>query len=322
MITCKANVICILEILKEHSDEEHILSMGEITKKMKSIYDLSVERRTVYAAVDTLKLLGYDISAHEENKKGYYLRERDFELSEIKLLMDRVYSTSFISAKQTTELIEKLQLMISVHQRKKYKHLRAARQSKKTQNPQIFLNVELLDEAIDKKVKIKFNYCKHNLDKKLILSRDIEYIINPYQMVCANEKYYLVCNHDNYEKISHYRIDFIRDIKLLDEKVKPLPKEFDLTGYSNNLTYMFGGENENIEIICDKSMINEVIDRFGKDVKTIKIDEDHFKLLLTAPPQGIKYWALQYLAYCEVIKPVSLRDGIIEIVKGNRYLAD
>jgi len=286
---------------------------------MTNIYEMSVDRRTVYGAVEALNLFGYDISTFEENGKGYFLRTREFEQSEIRLLMDRVYSLNYIPEKQTADLLSKLQNGLSIHQRKQYRNLTIARSNKKTGNKEVFYNIELLDEAISKGVKVEFEYLEYNLDKKLVPKRDMKYIINPYRMVCANERYYLVCNYDKYDNISHYRIDFITNIKLLDEKVKPLPKDFDIVGFSNRLIYMFGGERETVEIICENFMITEIIDRFGSDARICKFDDKHLKLTLNVPPRGIKFWALQYLQYCEVIKPLWLREEIVQSVKNNRY---
>ena len=147
MLTEKANAICLLEVLKEYSDAEHILPMREIIAKMQSLYGIKIDRRTIYGAVALLIELGYDVSLYEDNGVGYYLRERELEQSEVLLLTDAVYSFPFIPARQTEQLVQKLQKQLSVHQRKKYRHLTVARQGHKTGNRQIFWNIEQLDEA-------------------------------------------------------------------------------------------------------------------------------------------------------------------------------
>ena len=139
MLTNKSNIICILQILKEYSDAEHILQMKDIISKMNNIYGMSVDRRTVYGAVEALNLFGYDISTFEENGKGYFLRTREFEQSEIRLLMDRVYSLHYIPEKQTADLLSKLQNGLSIHQRKQYRNLTIARSNKKTGKKRFFI---------------------------------------------------------------------------------------------------------------------------------------------------------------------------------------
>ncbi len=134
MLTEKANAICLLEVLKEYSDAEHILPMREIIGKMQSLYGIKIDRRTVYGAVALLIEIGYDISIYEDNGVGYYLRSRELEQSEVLLLTDAVYSFPFIPAKQTEQLVQKLQKQLSVHQRKRYRYLTISRQDRKTDN--------------------------------------------------------------------------------------------------------------------------------------------------------------------------------------------
>lgn len=154
-MTTRANTICLLEILKEYSDADHIMQMQEIIAKMKAVYSLEVDRRTVYSSVDLLKELGYDISDYKDNGVGYYLRERDFETSEIRLLMDAVYSYQAIPTSQTEKLIAKLQKLLNSHERKQYRSLKLVKTDKKTRNAEVFLNIEILDEAIQRKNKVK-----------------------------------------------------------------------------------------------------------------------------------------------------------------------
>lgn len=318
MPTNKSHIICILHILQKYSDENHILPMREIISKMKVIYGITIDRRTVYGLIDELNLLDYDISTYQENNVGYYLRSRTFEPSEVRLLTDRVYSMGFIPQKQADSLIDKLQSTLSTYNRRRYRHIRAAR-IQKQENAELFWTIEQLDEAIEKDYMVIFDYYDYQVDKTLAPRRDKKYLVNPYQMVCANEKYYLVCNYDKYENISHYRIDLMKNLEIVPRKRKPLPKDFNLNEYSDSLVYMFDGKREDVEIICDNLMAGEVIERFGMDVRMVRIDENQFRLCLNAPPLGLKFWALQYLPYCEVVRPLWLRDEIKKSIKMNRY---
>ena len=176
-MTNRANTICLLEILKEYSDADHIMQMQEIIAKMKAVYSLEVDRRTVYSSVDLLKELGYDISDYNDNGVGYYLRERDFETSEIRLLMDAVYSYQAIPSSQTEKLIAKLQKLLNSHERKQYRSLKIVKTDKKTRNAEVFLNIEILDEAIQRKNKVKFTYLEYGLDKNLKPRREKKYTV-------------------------------------------------------------------------------------------------------------------------------------------------
>ena len=204
MLTEKANAICLLEVLKEYSDAEHILPMREIIAKMQSLYGIKIDRRTVYGAVALLIELGYDVSIYEDNGVGYYLRSRELEQSEVLLLTDAVYSFPFIPAKQTEQLVQKLQKQLSVHQRKKYRHLTIARQGRKTDNRQVFWNIEQLDEAITHKKKVVLNYLHYGYDKRQHITAT--YTLSPYEMVYTNEHYYLICIPDPDPHKRLYRI--------------------------------------------------------------------------------------------------------------------
>ena len=315
MYTDKANSICILQILKEYSDEDHILQMKDIIERMNKDYQLSPDRRTVYSAIALLIDLKYDISLYEENGKGYYLRSRNLELSEILLIADAIYSCPFITSKQSDDLVRKVQSELSMYKRKQYKNITVSREERKGNNKEVFLNIEVLDEAISEKRKVSFTYLEYNTDKKLVPRRKEAYVTSPYGMVYLNEHYYLICLKDNKEETSLYRIDRMRDIQILDEK--SVAKKVDKAQIQNTI-YAYLGEPESIKLRVDRSVLSDVIDKFGTDI--IILDEgDDVIISFTAPPRGIKFWALQYITNVEVLEPKWLRREVIEAVKANRY---
>ena len=214
MAASKANILYILEILKEYSDAEHVLQMHDLISKMKSLYSVEVDRRTVYSSIETLKNTGFDISTYNDNGVGYYLVERPLEVAEVRLLMDSVYSNQYIPIRQTEQLIGKLQLLLNNNFRKKYKNLSVVKTDRKTVNQSIFLNIEVLDEAISQKKKVSFTYMEYGMDKKLHARRSEKYTVNPYQMISTNEHYYLVCKMHEDSNISLYRIDLMKDVSI------------------------------------------------------------------------------------------------------------
>ncbi|MGL4484262.1 MAG: helix-turn-helix transcriptional regulator [Anaerovoracaceae bacterium] len=326
MLTNKSNILYVLSVLKEYSDEKHILSMGEIRRKIKILYDKDMDRRTVGDMIRSLIDFGYDIETYEENKKGYYLRERAFEASEIRFLIDRVYSSNFISKKQTENIIHQLEKQLSVHQRKTFKHLHIIKDNNKKNEQQIFLNIEILEEAISKNKKVALHLYEYGFDKKLKKRRQEKDIINPYQMVSANERYYLIGNFDRHSNMVHLRLDMIKNIEILEEKRKAisdvkenLKNDSDIIQYSNSLFHKFDGDKETVEILCHKTMLGEVIDKFGNDATIIERENDKFSLILKVSPTSIKFWALSYLSYCEVIKPIWLREEIEQTISNTFY---
>ncbi len=317
-MTDRANAICLLQILRDYSDAEHILPMRELIGKLSTIYDLKVDRRTVYSGVELLKQLGYDISDYSENGVGYYLRAREFELSEVRMLMDAVYSFPYISPRQTERLVEKLQGSLSIHERKRYKNLTVIHRERKTPNEEVFLNIELLDEAIEQKRKVAFTYLKYEPDKKLHPRKDEKYTVSPYGMVCENEHYYLINIKDGFTTPSLYRIDLMREIEILDEPIAISAKNAKLDSV-RRVTYAFVGEPERIRLRCENFTLGHVLDRFGADIRVRDNGDGTFTAELTGSPNGVKYWAQQYLQYIEVLEPEHLRQEVIESIKENKY---
>ena len=215
-LTDKANTICLYRILNRYSDEDHVLSMRDIMEFFNDDFGMKIDRRTVYSSIETLKKLGYDVSDYEENRRGYYLRSRLFEPSEVRLMIDAVYSMNSIPQKQTADLVEKLQSTCSIHQRKLYRHLFVSEPDKKTQNRSVFFNIDILETAIAERRKVEFTYLQYGLDKRLHPRRREKYRVSPYSMLCDNKKYYLLCMLEGKEGVSYYRIDLMKDIAVTD----------------------------------------------------------------------------------------------------------
>jgi predicted DNA-binding transcriptional regulator YafY len=179
--------------------------------------------------------------------------------------------------------------------------------------------IEILNEAVTNKRKVSFTYLRYGLDKKLKPRRSAPYAVSPYGLVYANERYYLVCAYGEYP-VSHYRIDRMKDAVVLGEPAKPAPKNFNLQEYTDRAVYLFGGAPETIVLDCDEDILDDVIDRFGLGIDIKPSGEGRFRAKVIASSRGMLFWALQYLPYCEVLEPVSLRQLVIEALKNNPYV--
>ena len=319
MLTEKAITICLLEVLREYSDENHILSMGEIISKINVRYGLNPDRRTIYSAFETLTELGYDVSLYKDNGKGYYLLDRQLEPSEAHLLSDAICTFPFISERQTAQLMNKVQSLVSVHERKHIKNLTVMRSDQKTVNKVVFYNIEVLDEAIEKKVKVKFDYFDYGTDKQLHKRREKKYTVNPYGMVYDNEHYYLVCIMAKQTNLSMYRIDRIQNIEITDYELDEREPGFDPKEAVKNTVYAYTGEIGIVEMLVDPKKLNDVIDKFGTNITIGENDDGRLKITVKASLMGMKYWALQYLEYVEVINPLTLRDSVLRLIQYNMY---
>ncbi len=317
MITDKANMLCILQVLKEYSDEAHIMTMKELRERLNDEYDIKPDRRTIYGAVETLCDMGYDISKYEENGVGYYLREREFDSGEIRLLLDAVYNCSYITQKQTEELLSKIRGFVSVHERKKYSYTNIVNPEKKSPNQEVFLNIEVIDQAINEKKQIGFTYLKYDETKTLVPRREKKYIANPYAMICENEHYYLVLILEGHKELAFYRIDMMKDIEILDSKLSISKRDANLDSVKK-VVYAYSGEPKQVKLMCDETGLRYCIEKFGTDIIIIPKGEK-FEILLNVPTEGMLYWALQYMQHVEVISPIELRSKITKAIKESNY---
>jgi len=314
----KANMLCILYILEEYSDEKHILTQKEIISKMKLLYDRTIDRRTIYGAIAALEDFGYDISKYDDNGIGYYLLDRKFSSAEIKLLIDAIYSCPYISQKQTEELLKKLRGFLSSYERKNYNYTNIITPEKKSPNPEVFLNIEILEQAINEQKQISFTYMDYDLDKKLVARRERPYIVNPYSMICKGNNYYLVLIYQGQTTPSFYRVDMMKNIQILDSKIEISKRDAKLDSVKK-VVFAHSGEPKHVTLKCDKSALRYVIEEFGKDITITENSDGSFNASFMTALEGLTYWALEFMQNVEIISPKEARDKVIEAIKNNKY---
>ena len=320
-------IMNILEILKKHSDENHRLNQKEIIDLLDSEYEMKVDRKAIKRNLMNLLDFGYELEYTETirtNKKGeqealysdWYL-VRDFTDAELRLLIDSLLFSKHIPYSQCKELIEKLEGLSNKYFKAKVKHIRNLPE-KMPNNKQIFYVIEILDEAISKGKKVEFCYNDFGTDKKLhprmsSNGKPRRYIINLYQMVATNGRYYLIANYDKYDNISHYRVDRISDIVILDEPVKKqkdLSETINLPKHMAEHIYMFSGESARVSMRIEKFLVGDVIDWFGKDVIFHNETETSVDVSVAVNLEAMRYWAMQYANHVEVLRPEKLREEI------------
>ena len=316
----KLIIMNILDILKRYTDENHRLSQKEIQDILEREYDMTVERKAVKRNLMNLIEFGYNINYSEsvrifKDKDGkeqenvilsdFYL-EREFTDSELRLLIDSVLFSNHIPYKQDKELVDKLASLSNIYFKKRVNHI-ARMPEDKADNKQLFYNVELLDEAIDKRRKVRFHYLEYHTDKKLHKRRNKigkvrEYIINPYQLVAKEGKYYLICNYDKYDE----------NIKPFDRLKGSDGRKLDLEEYMDKHVYMFSGENVRAVFRADKSLISDIIDMFGKEVRFSEESDDAITVTVNVNELAMEQFAKAFTPWVEVIKPVALRERMIK----------
>lgn len=323
----KLKLLYLLKILKEESDEDNELTMNDLIEKLAQ-YDIKAERKSVSRDLNSLCDFGYDISLFED-RKGYYLRERDFDKSELRFLIDAVLSSRCITTKKSKELISKLEKQTSKMTAKKLRANRSISDRIKCKNEEFYYNIDKISTAIGENKKITFQYYTYNVDKtKILKSGGRIYELSPYDLVWNEDFYYLIGNHDKYEDFTHYRIDRMRNIQITELPRRSISEIKGYDSHDNTSTYMkktfrmFGGESTRVEIKFPNNMINTIIDRFGEDAVILPIDGEHFKVHAEVNAgEGFISWILQFGDKAEVLEPARIRAEIKNTIErmSSRY---
>ena len=302
----------ILEILRTYTDEEHSLTQQEIIKLLDKNYGMECDRRSVKNNVLCLKELGYDIST----EKGYRLLSREFDDAELRILIDSVLFSKSISTRQAKNLIDKIRSLSSNFFKAKVSHVSNLPELHRTVNKQAMYSLDVINDAIAEKKKISFIYNEIGTDFKLHPRREEPYIVNPYQIVANNGRFYLIGNYNKYDNVAHFRIDKMTDVRMLQEKAKPMK---DVPELNNGLNlpkhmaehiYMFSGPSKSIKLAATPDMMSDLVDWFGKDFRILEKGEDRLVIKLDCNESAMRFWALQYGPYVEILEPESLRNRI------------
>ena len=275
----KLKMLYLVKILSEETDEAHGLSLQEIAARLET-YGVNADRKTLYRDFDELEKYGLDIVSEQAGRNVlYHLVSRDFELPELKLLVDAVQSSKFITEKKSRLLIKKLESLASVYEAR-YLHRQVLISGRiKAINESIYYNVDMLHDAINADKQIRFQYFQWNVNKKQELRRNGEwYQTSPWCLIWDDENYYLVAFDAKDQKIKHFRVDKIIRLSITDlpREGKQEFKEFDAAKYTRSVFGMYGGEPMRVTLEGRNDMVGTLIDRFGKDISIIPHGDDHF----------------------------------------------
>ena len=277
----KVKLIYIIKYLLENTDENHKVTMPDILKYLEG-YDITAERKGIYNDIETIRELGIDVVGEKIGRYFfYYIASRDFEIAELKLLVDAIQSSKFITEKKSQELIKKLEGLVSVHEAKQLQRQVYVAGRAKTINEGIYYNIDALHNAISTNRKIQFQYFQWNVKKEMELRRNGEfYEVSPWALLWEDENYYLIAFDSFYNEIRHYRVDKMLKIFCTEEvrEGKEYFEKFNLAEYSKKNFGMFSGEEEMVKLQVHKDLIGVIIDRFGKDVMIVPAGEPDFRI--------------------------------------------
>lgn len=275
----KLKLLYIVQFLLERTDEEHAVTTQEIIAYLDA-NDISAERKSIYADIEQLIDFGMDIIKVKERPGGYYLASRQFELAELKLLVDAVQASKFITPKKSGELIGKLESLCSKAQARQLHRQVVVTNRTKAANENIYYNVDMIYNAIGENSKIRFQYFEWSVNKEMKLRRDGEfYEVSPWLLSWDDENYYLIAYDDRSKEIRHYRVDKMLKLGLLStpREGKEEFEDFDIAGYSKKTFGMFAGKEETVTLCCASNLTGVIIDRFGKEVAMRRLDDAHIR---------------------------------------------
>ena len=318
----KLKLLYLKELCERQSDEEHLLSMQDILDAL-AAHGIRAERKSVYDDILCLQQFGMDIVTVRGRKGGYFLASRTFELPELKLLIDAVQSSRFLTEKKSRELIEKLCSQCSVHDARLMRRDVLVSGRVKSMNESIYFNVDAVQEAIAQNKQITFRYFDWDLGGKRKY-RDKSYQASPYGLCQDNENCYLLA-HSLRHGVTSYRLDRMSNIRLTEESRTPCPE---LTGkalaeHASRLFQMFSGEETAVKLRFDRSLINVVVDRFGKDIILIPDGDDHFVFTVNvAVSPMFLSWVIGFGGKAKILYPQSVADACVQMCweAANQYL--
>lgn len=314
----KLKMLYLVKIFSEETDDTHGLTMPEIVSKL-AAYGVNADRKTLYQDFELLRDFGIDIIATQEGRNFYYnIGSREFELPELKLLVDSVQSAKFITDRKSNQLIKKLESLVSVHEAKQLHRQVLITGRIKTMNESIYYNVDKLHEAINENKQIKFRYFEWNLRKEMEPRYDgMWYQRSPWALMWDDERYYLVVYDSKHEDITHYRVDKMMDIRIVDEprEGRDAFKEFNIAHYTNMLFGMFSGEETKVTLEAENYMVGVLIDRFGKDIIIAPIDDRRFRTTVTvAVSDQFLGWIVALGGDVKIVAPAPVVDKMRNLI--------
>ncbi len=312
----KLKIFYILDYLERNSHEDHPIKAGELIAMLDRQFGISCDRKTVYSDIAALQDYGIDIVSIPGKNGGYYIASRNFELPELKLLIDAVQSSRYLTEKKSRELIEKLCDQCNEHDANLLRRNVLVSGRVKSMNETIYYNVDAIQEAIAQNKQITFRYFDWDIRGKRNY-REKEYLASPYGLCQDNQNCYLL-GYSARHGVTSYRVDRMNDIRLSSDNRLPCPE---LTGkalndHANRLFQMFAGDAVNVKMRFHKSLINVVIDRFGSDTMLIPDGDDHFNFTVpVAVSPMFLSWVIGFGSKAQILYPQSVIDECTALCK-------
>ncbi len=313
----KLALLRIWDILRHYTDEKHLLTQEEIAEKLLEDYGIKMERKAIGRNISLLNAAGIRV---ETLNSGSYLAAREFDDSELRMLIDSVLSCKYITAEDSSSLISRLCGMSSKYFKSHVKNVYTVDQWSKTENEALFYNIEIINQAIEQDVDVSYEYNKYGPDKKLYVSSYQR--VSPYQMILHNQRYYLMGYNSYHHQMCFHRLDHMTNIKLRPDKpatdirrVKGYERGLDYKEITSTMPYLYTDRPIRVIFTTDLATLDQVVEWFGKDVRITEQKDGKYEVSLRVSPTAMLYWSLQFLDSIEVTFPDDLRAKIKETLE-------
>lgn len=314
----KIKLLYLMQILSERTDDAHGLTLEEISDALAE-YGVEAERKTLYDDLEVLRVFGMDIEKRKGATVRYHVVSRTFEMPELKLLVDAVQSSKFITRKKSGELIKKIESFASRYEAQQLQRQVYVANRIKTMNESIYYTVDRIHEAINRNVKVSFQYFSWNEKKEKVLRHDgARPVISPWALTWDDENYYMI-GYDAAEGIvKHYRVDKMLRIQLTEEPRDgaALFKDFDMALYSKKTFGMYGGREETVLLRCKNSLAGVIIDRFGADTPFVNVSDTHFEIHVKVHTSPLFFgWVMNFGADITILSPENVRADFVSLAE-------
>lgn len=314
----RVRLLRLLQLLESDSDAEHPISTPDCIRLLKERWDIDAFRITIGRDMEALRMAGYDVQTIHSTQNKYYLGTRTFEQAELKLLIDAVASSKFITAAKSKVLTDKLSAMANVHQAEGLNRNISLAERIKPKNEQIYEYIDVVNQAINEKRKISFLYFTWTAAKRKRLKNDGKpYIFSPYTLTWNGDFYYVVGWSEKHGKIATFRVDRIFEVPtILPDKAVPRPKQYSIGDFAEKAFQLFDSEHAHVELLCENAMMNTVLDHFGTKIRVKTIDEEHFSFTAEVSVSPTFFaWIFEFGGKIKILGPQSVKDAYQELVK-------
>ena len=313
----KLRPLYLVRILRERTDEDNSLSTSQLCTILKNEYGIETHRTTIKSDIEMLQAAGFGIQAVRSTQNLYNYVDREFDIAELKLLIDAVESSKFITSTKSEQLVSKLTAMAGVNKARDLKRNLVVDGRYKLENEKIFYIVDAINNAINQKKKVRFQKIEYNVKKERVLHHGGEkYTFSPYSLVWDGDFYYVVGYSEKYHTIGSHRVDRIAEPpEILEDASVPMPVGFDINKFINTMFRMYNAPRIEVELLCDNSVMDAIIDKFGPSVHTYAGDLQNFRVIEEVAVGTVFFnWIFGFEGKVKIKGPESVKQQYREMV--------